>query len=69
MSNQVQLGTAYAGGSFGGSWTSERIRDDLPGHLIAPLENRTRSALFGFDNSVISDLADWTVQLAVGGLE
>ncbi|GAA2823832.1 hypothetical protein GCM10010522_46850 [Kribbella solani] len=48
---------------------SERIRDDLPGYLIAPLENRTRSALFGFDNSVISDLADRTVRLAVGGLE
>jgi hypothetical protein len=32
------------------------------------LENRTRSALFGFDNSVISDLADRTVRLAVNGL-
>ncbi|WP_344234727.1 ADP-ribosylglycohydrolase family protein [Kribbella hippodromi] len=42
---------------------------NLPEHLIAPLENRTRSALFGFDNSVISDLADRTVRLAVGGLE
>ena len=37
---------------------------NLPEHLIAPLENRTRSALFGFDNSVISDLADRTVRLA-----
>ena len=36
----------------------------LPGNLIDPLENRTRSALFGFDNSVISDLADRTVRLA-----
>lgn len=42
---------------------------DLPGHLIAPLEDRTRSALFGFDNSRISDLADRTVRLAVRGLE
>jgi len=28
------------------------------------LDNRTRSALFGFDNSAISDLADRTVHLA-----
>ncbi len=40
----------------------------LPATLIAPLENRTRSALFGFDNSSISDLADRTVRLAVDGL-
>ncbi|MGW7684081.1 ADP-ribosylglycohydrolase family protein [Kribbella sp. NPDC054772] len=42
---------------------------DLPEHLIAPLEDRTRSALFGFDNSRISDLAARTVRLAVQGLE
>jgi ADP-ribosylglycohydrolase len=42
---------------------------NLPDHLIAPLENRTRSALFGFDNSSISDLADRTVRLAVQGLD
>ncbi|GAA2749573.1 ADP-ribosylglycohydrolase family protein [Amnibacterium kyonggiense] len=36
----------------------------LPAHLIDPLRNRTRSALFGFDDSVISDLADRTVRLA-----
>ncbi|MFF0342700.1 ADP-ribosylglycohydrolase family protein [Kribbella sp. NPDC004875] len=41
----------------------------LPEHLIAPLEDRTRSALFGFDNSRISDLAARTVRLAVQGLE
>lgn len=35
----------------------------LPAHLIDPLENRTRSALFGFDNSDISNLADRTVRL------
>ena len=40
----------------------------LPGHLIAPLENRTRSALFGFDNSRISDLAERTFTLASEGL-
>lgn len=43
--------------------------DNLPEHLIAPLENRTRSALFGFDNSVISDLADRTTNLALNGLK
>ncbi|MEY9852830.1 ADP-ribosylglycohydrolase [Leifsonia sp. EB41] len=42
---------------------------NLPEHLIAPLENRTRSALFGFDNSVISDLADRTTTLALNGLK
>lgn len=40
----------------------------LPDHLIAPLENRTRSALFGFDNSSISDLAERTFTLATDGL-
>lgn len=35
----------------------------LPAHLIEPLRDRTRSALFGFDNSVISDLAERTVAL------
>lgn len=40
----------------------------LPRNLIEPLHNRTRSALFGFDNSQISDLADRTVALAVRGI-
>ncbi|WP_323183263.1 ADP-ribosylglycohydrolase family protein [Streptomyces sp. NBC_00038] len=39
----------------------------LPAHLIEPLHNRTRSALFGFDNSVISDLAARTVRFARTG--
>jgi ADP-ribosylglycohydrolase len=39
-------------------------RDSLPRHVIDPLHDRTRSALFGFDNSVISDLAARTVELA-----
>ncbi|QPP10757.1 ADP-ribosylglycohydrolase family protein [Streptomyces bathyalis] len=39
----------------------------LPPHLIEPLHDRTRSALFGFDNSVISDLADRTVRFARAG--
>ena len=40
----------------------------LPEHIIAPLNNRTRSALFGFDNSSISDLAERTYALATNGL-
>lgn len=36
----------------------------LPSWLIEPLEDRTRSAVFGFDNSRISDLAHRTVRLA-----
>lgn len=31
--------------------------DGLPPHFIDPLEDRTRSAVFGYDNSHISDLA------------
>jgi ADP-ribosylglycohydrolase len=41
----------------------------LPEHLIAPLENHTRSALFGYDNSVISELAERTFVLATEGLK
>jgi ADP-ribosylglycohydrolase len=37
----------------------------LPGHLIDPLHDRVRSALFGFDNSSISDLAARTVKLVL----
>jgi len=44
-------------------------RQALPGHLIDPLHDRTRSALFGFDGSAISDLADRTVRLATRGLD
>jgi hypothetical protein len=40
----------------------------LPPHFIEPLHDRTRSALFGFDNSRISDLADRTLRLATDGL-
>jgi ADP-ribosylglycohydrolase len=36
----------------------------LPDHFIKPLQNRTRSAVFGYDNSRISDLAARTVALA-----
>jgi ADP-ribosylglycohydrolase len=38
----------------------------LPEHFIAPLEDRTRSALFGFDNSRISALARRTAVVAGG---
>ena len=40
----------------------------LPAHLIEPLHDTTRSALFGFDNSRISDLAARTTRLALSGL-
>ena len=40
----------------------------LPAHLIDPLHDTTRSALFGFDNSRISDLAARTARLALSGL-
>ena len=41
----------------------------LPARLVEPLHDRTRSALFGYDDSVISSLADRTYRLAVDGLE
>jgi ADP-ribosylglycohydrolase len=40
----------------------------LPAQLVDPLHDRTRSALFGFDHSRISDLAARTYALASGGL-
>jgi ADP-ribosylglycohydrolase len=40
----------------------------LPQHLVDPLEDRTRSALFGFDHSRISELADRTTRIATSGL-
>jgi len=40
----------------------------LPARFVDPLEDRTRSALFGFDNSRISDLAGRTIRLALDGL-
>jgi ADP-ribosylglycohydrolase len=41
----------------------------LPGHIIEPLHDRTRSAMFGYDNSKISDLAERTYALALHGLD
>jgi ADP-ribosylglycohydrolase len=43
--------------------------DQLPRHFISPLEDRTRSAVFGYDNSRISDLASRTLALAEASLE
>jgi ADP-ribosylglycohydrolase len=40
----------------------------LPPHFIKPLQDRTRSAVFGYDNSRISDLARRTASLAERGL-
>jgi ADP-ribosylglycohydrolase len=40
----------------------------LPARFIDPLQDRTRSALFGFDNSTISGLSARTVRLALDGL-
>jgi ADP-ribosylglycohydrolase len=39
----------------------------LPSHFVEPLEDRTRSALFGFDGSRISELATRTTRLALDG--
>jgi len=44
-------------------------RGGLAPHLVDPLHDRTRSALFGFDDSRISDLAARTCRLALGGLD
>ena len=40
----------------------------LPGHFVEPLDDRVRSALFGFDDSRISDLAARTTRIALHGL-
>jgi len=40
----------------------------LPQHIIEPLHDRTRSAMFGYDNSRISELAERTFALARHGL-
>lgn len=37
----------------------------LPGHLVEPLHDTVRSALFGFDGSRIGDLAERTARLAL----
>ena len=42
-------------------------RAALPVVLVEPLHDRTRSALFGFDNSRVSDLAERTIAVAESG--
>jgi ADP-ribosylglycohydrolase len=39
----------------------------LPAHFISPLQDRTRSAVFGYDNSQIFDLARRTISVAERG--
>ena len=56
---------ATAGSAFGARYGSAAI----PEHWITPLKNRLRSALFGFDNSKISDLAERTAALGEAHLE
>ncbi|HET6758321.1 MAG TPA: ADP-ribosylglycohydrolase family protein, partial [Propionibacteriaceae bacterium] len=38
----------------------------LPHHFIEPLQDRTRSVIFGYDNSRISELARRTIAIAQG---
>ncbi len=40
----------------------------LPAHFVGPLQDRTRSAVFGYDHSRISELAERTLRLAERGL-
>lgn len=54
---------ATAGSAFG----AMHGRAALPPHWIDPLEDRIRSALFGYDGSRIGELAQRTVRLAIDG--
>lgn len=51
---------ATAGSIFGALYGT----DALPGHWVDPLNDTVRSAIMGFDNSSVSDLADRTLRLA-----
>ena len=51
---------ATAGSVFGAMHGT----DALPEHWVEPLNDHLRSALFGFDNSKISDLAERTAELS-----
>ena len=55
---------ATAGSAFGARYGT----DALPERWIGPLNNHLRSALFGFDNSRISDLAERTAVLCEANL-
>jgi ADP-ribosylglycohydrolase len=54
---------ATAGSTFGAMHGTEA----LPGSWVDPLNDRVRSAIVGFDNSRISDLAERTLKLATKG--
>jgi ADP-ribosylglycohydrolase len=56
---------ATAGSSFGAMHGSAA----LPAHWTDPLNDRIRSAISGFDNSRISDLAERTLQVALGAAD
>ena len=51
---------ATAGSAFGAMHGTRA----LPRHWIAPLNDRIRSAIFGYDNARISELAECTLRLA-----
>ncbi|HEX6026209.1 MAG TPA: ADP-ribosylglycohydrolase family protein [Solirubrobacter sp.] len=52
---------ATAGSAFGAMHGT----DAIPEHWVAPLNDRIRSAIFGYDNSRISELAERTLKLAL----
>ena len=52
---------ATAGSVFGAMHGTKA----LPGNWVEPLNDLVRSAVFGFDNSRISDLAERTLKLAL----
>jgi ADP-ribosylglycohydrolase len=56
---------ATAGSAFGAMHGT----DFLPSHWVDPLNDRVRSAIMGFDHSILSDLAARTLDLAVADEE
>lgn len=64
----VQAGwdTDCNGATAGSAFGAMHGAGALPEAWIAPLEDRARSALFGFDNLRISDLAERTLRVARG---
>ena len=52
---------ATAGSAFGAMHGTDALAE----HLVGPLEDRVRSAVFGFDGSRISDLAERTLRVAL----
>lgn len=66
IGNTVQSGwdTDSNGATVGSVMGAFLGAQALPSHFINPLDDRTRSAVFGYDNSRISDLAQRTIRLA-----